>query len=78
MCYVTMTELKNDLAKYVELSSTEDVYITKNNKVVSVLCNSKQNALRSFFEFADNLPKINPDYDYDKIIYEEIKKKCTY
>ena len=32
MCYVTATELKNNLSYYLEKSMTEDVYVTKNKK----------------------------------------------
>ena len=31
---ITATELKNNLSKYLLLSATEDVYITKNGKVI--------------------------------------------
>ena len=34
---ITMTELKNNLSKYILLSLTEDIYITKNGSVVSKL-----------------------------------------
>lgn len=36
---ITATELKENLSKYLVLSLTEDVYITKNGKVVSKLTN---------------------------------------
>ena len=32
---VTATELKNNLGKYLVLSATEDIFITKNGKVVA-------------------------------------------
>lgn len=32
---VTATELKNNLEKYLELSATEDVFITQNGKVIA-------------------------------------------
>ena len=41
MC-ITATELKMNLSKYLLLSVTEDIYITKNGKVVSKLCNPFQ------------------------------------
>ena len=37
MCYITATELKNNLGHYLELSSKEDVFITKNGKPIAVL-----------------------------------------
>ena len=36
---ITATELKENLSKYLLLSATEDVYITKNGKIVSKLTN---------------------------------------
>lgn len=36
---ITATELKENLGKYLLLSATEDIYITKNGKVVSKLSN---------------------------------------
>ena len=34
---ITATELKTNLSKYLLLSATEDIYITKNGKVISKL-----------------------------------------
>ena len=39
---VTATELKNNLGKYLILSATEDIFITKNGKVVAKLTNPYQ------------------------------------
>ena len=39
---VTATELKNNLGKYLMLSASEDVFITKNGKVVAKLTNPHQ------------------------------------
>ena len=39
---ITATELKLNLAKYLLLSPTQDIYITKNGKVVSKLTNPFQ------------------------------------
>ena len=34
---ITATELKENLSKYLQLSATEDIYITKNGKVIAKL-----------------------------------------
>ena len=34
---ITATELKNNLSKYLLLSATEDVFITKNGKIIAKL-----------------------------------------
>ena len=39
---ITATELKLNLAKYLLLSATEDIYITKNGNIISKLTNPFQ------------------------------------
>ena len=39
---ITATELKLNLSKYLLLSATEDIFITRNGKVVSKLTNPFQ------------------------------------
>ncbi len=39
---ITAAELKMNLGKYLLLSQTEDIYITKNGKVVAKLTNPNQ------------------------------------
>ena len=39
---ITATELKLNLSKYLLLSATEDIFITKNGKVVAKLSNPNQ------------------------------------
>lgn len=39
---ITATELKANLSKYLLLSATEDVYITRNGKIISKLTNPFQ------------------------------------
>lgn len=44
---VTATELKNNLGKYLLLSATEDIYITKNGKVIAKLTNPYQDKIET-------------------------------
>lgn len=49
---ITATELKMNLGKYLSLSETEDIYITRNGKVVAKLTNPFQDrvdAAKSLF-----------------------------
>lgn len=49
---ITATELKINLKKYLILSATEDIFITKNGKVVAKLTNPFQERVdiaKSFF-----------------------------
>lgn len=39
---ITATELKTNLAKYLTLAETEDIYITRNGKVIAKLTNPYQ------------------------------------
>ncbi|MDE7250468.1 MAG: type II toxin-antitoxin system prevent-host-death family antitoxin, partial [Lachnospiraceae bacterium] len=67
---VTSTELKNNLEKYLVLSATEDVFITKNGKVIAKLTNPYQNRV----ETAKSLFGILPvDADMDYIITKNVK-----
>ena len=54
---VTMTELKNNLAKYILLSATEDVFITQYGRIVSKLTNPFQERV----DIAESLFGILPD-----------------
>lgn len=42
---ITATELKNNLSKYLLLAGKEDIYITRNGKVVAKLSNPYQDRL---------------------------------
>ena len=54
---ITATELKTNLSKYLALSATEDIYITKNGKVICKLTNPYQSRLST----AKSLFGILPD-----------------
>lgn len=42
---ITATELKQNLGKYLQLSAKEDIYITKQGKVVAKLTNPYQSRI---------------------------------
>ena len=54
---ITATELKNNLGKYLLLSATEDIFITKSGKIVAKLTNPYQDRV----ETAKSLFGILPD-----------------
>lgn len=76
MCYVTATELKNNLSFYLEKAMSEDVYVTKNNKTICLLTNPQLNAYFKFKEFVEGLD-LHDDgkMSDDDIIFEEIMKR---
>ena len=54
---ITATELKLNLSKYLLLSATEDIYITKNGKIISKLTNPFQDRV----DLAKSLFGVLPD-----------------
>ena len=75
MCYVTATDLKNNLSFYLEKSLNEDVYITKNNKVISVLMNPQMRALLDSRRMIEDLEIDNTITMSDREIIEEAIEK---
>lgn len=54
---ITATELKENLHKYMRLSSKEDIYVTSNGKIVTKLSNPFQdrvNKMKSLFGTISN------------------------
>lgn len=62
---VTATELKNNLGKYLLLSATEDVFITKNGKIVAKLTNPYQDRVQIAKSLFGILPE-NADIEESK------------
>jgi antitoxin (DNA-binding transcriptional repressor) of toxin-antitoxin stability system len=64
---ITATELKANLSKYLLLSATEDVFITRNGKVISKLTNPFQERV----EAAKSLFGVIPD----NITLEQVREE---
>ena len=69
---ITATELKQNLGKYLLLSAQEDIYITKNGKVVAKLTNPHQNRVETAKALFGILPK---DADIDAARDERLDNK---
>ena len=67
---ITATELKTNLDKYLMLAETEDIYITKNGKMIAKLSNSSQDRL----DIAKSLFGVIPS----DVTLEESKKEMVY
>ena len=68
---ITATELKENLSKYLMLSLTQDVYITKNGKIISKLTNPFQTKV----ETAKSLFGVIPDtVTLEDVISERTEK----
>ena len=46
--FVTATELKNNLGKYINMAGEEDIIITKNGRNVATLTNARDAQLNAF------------------------------
>lgn len=68
MCIITASELKQNLGKYLEHSATEDVVVTKNGKIISVL--TTPTIRNSALEALDFISAKYPYVDYEKILDE--------
>lgn len=66
---ITATELKQNLGKYLLLSGQEDIYITKNGRVVAKLTNPNQNRVETAKSLFGILPK---DADIDRARNERL------
>ncbi len=62
---ITATELKNNLGKYLLLSAKEDVFITKNGKIVAKLTNPYQDRVEVAKSLFGILPE-NADIEISK------------
>lgn len=68
---ITATELKTNLGKYLQLALTQDIYITKNGKVIAKLTNPNEdrvNIAKSLFGILPN------DASLDKSEEERLNK----
>lgn len=54
---ITATELKNNLGKYLILAATEDIFITKNGKIIAKLTNPYQDRVETAKSLFGILPK---------------------
>ena len=74
MLCITATELRNNLNKYMELSQTEDVYVTENGKVFTVLTSPDERALKTFLKLKGCLKKCDDGSSYEDIIGKAIEE----
>lgn len=68
---ITATELKNNLAKYLMMAEKEDIFITKNGKVVAKLTSPFQNKVdivKNLFGFIPN------DASFERIMEDRLEK----
>ena len=64
---ITATELKQNLSKYLSLSEREDIFITKNGKIISKLSNPYYDNILAMQSLFGIIPK---DVDTDQLMAE--------
>lgn len=69
---ITATELKNNLGKYLILCATEDIFITKNGKIIAKLTNPYQDRVETAKSLFGILPK---DVDLEEAKAERLGAK---
>ena len=74
MCTITATEFKQNLSKYMHLSLKEDVVVTLNGEILTMLTNPKKKAIENFLALAGSVP----NYDYEKALDERDSKRWKY
>lgn len=67
MMSITATELKANLGKYLLLAATEDIFITKNGRIIAKLTSPYQNKLDMIDSLFGSIP--------DTITLEEARKE---
>ena len=67
---INVTEIKNNLSKYLLLSATEDIYITRKGKVISKLSNPSKERIDVAKSLFGALPA---DITLEEAIEEKLK-----
>ncbi len=68
---VTATEFKTNFGKYLELIAKEDVFITRNGKIIAKVVNPQISAVDSLRGILKDVPA---DLDLDSIREEKLSK----
>ena len=71
---ITATELKKNLGKYLELSKTQDISISKNGKIIAKLSSPKEDKLAIMERLKGCMGNVD-DIDWDKERYERLTEK---
>lgn len=72
MTIITATDFKKNLGKYLDSKDNEEIYITKNGKIIKKLSNTN-----SRLDILNNLVGAleNNEIDYDELKYAYLKEK---
>ena len=73
---ISVTEFRNNLAHYINLSQKHDIAITKNGEVVAVLSKPDNNYYQALIKLCGCLKDVDNKESYEDIIGDEILRKC--
>ena len=68
---ITATEFKTNFGKYLDLISQEDIFVTKNGKIIAKVINPQVSAVDSLRGLLKN---VSPDIDSKSIKEERLSK----
>ena len=68
---VTATEFKTNFGKYLDMLTKEDIFITRNGKIIAKVINPQVSAVDSLRGMLKNLPS---DIDLDSLREERLSK----
>ena len=68
---VTATEFKTNLGKYLDMLTKEDIFITRNGKIIAKVINPQVSAVDSLRGMLKNVPS---DIDMDSLREERLSK----
>ena len=75
MCKVSVTEFRKNLSFYLKKSENEDIFITRNNEIISVLCNPETKAIDSLLALRGCLKEYDDGRPYEELLAEAIDER---
>ena len=72
---VTATEFKTNFGKYLDMLTKEDIFITRNGKIIAKVINPQVSAVDSLRGMLKNVPS---DIDLDSLREERLSKYEDY
>ena len=72
---VTATEFKTNIGKYLDMLTKEDIFITRNGKIIAKVINPQVSAVDSLRGMLKNVPS---DIDLDSLREERLSKYEDY
>lgn len=73
MTQISVSELKTNAGKYVAMAQEQDIFITKNGKMVAKLVTAKVDKKEVFGHFLSLFPKDGLDLNVDQLREERLR-----